>query len=371
MLFTRGILGSVLLSPSVVGHLHNFYSGFYSGNSLYGIQFDELSSQLTVVYNGTLDVQSSQWIATDKLHRNLYIADDTRYDSYAIRSDKSLVYQGSASIPGSCDWALYIVSSTEPPFTAFGAPYSKGCPGQVITADATGTLRSVVANISYSSISGVHGLALSSDNRFIYSADDMGSAVWVHSYDAISNKVSMVQQLNVTGNPRHLTVHPHGSYVYVVLETSNEVAVFNRDLISGRLSATNTTFSLLPSGFSSPATYWADEVIFSVAREGSYPKYLFASTRALNSTFQGFVTAFSLDSDTGAIKDRLFLLPTTGSGGGSNAVSPAIFSEEYFAIADAGDNFVEVWKLHESGTMASVVAHLDIDESPSNLVWMD
>lgn len=117
-------------------------------------------------------------------------------------------------------------------------------------------------------------------------------------------------------------------------------------------------------------TYWADEVILSVAQEGSNPKYLFASTRALNTTTEtGFVSAFSLDSVTGAIKDRLFLLPTTASGGGSNAVSPAIFSEQYFAIADAA--FVEVWKLNESGTTASVVAHLDIDESPSNIVWID
>lgn len=216
----------------------------------------------------------------------------------------------------------------------------------------------------------------------------MGSAVWVHSYDAVSNKVSTIQQLNVTGQPRHVTVHPKGSYVYVVLEITNEVAVFNRNPVSGRLSG-NTTYSLLPSGeqflafdiafclryqtgHSSTVTYWADEVILSVAQEGSNPKYLFASTRALNTTTEtGFVSAFSLDSVTGAIKDRLFLLPTTASGGGSNAVSPAIFSEQYFAIADAGDNFVEVWKLNESGTTASMVAHLDIDESPSNIVWMD
>lgn len=104
-----------------------------------------------------------------------------------------------------------------------------------------------MASIPYSSIAGVHGLAFSADNKFIYSADDMGSAVWVHSYDAVSNKVSTIQQLNVTGQPRHVTVHPKGSYVYVVLEISNEVAVFNRDSVSGRLSG-NTTYSLLPSG---------------------------------------------------------------------------------------------------------------------------
>lgn len=73
MLLTRGILASALLSPSVLGHLHNFYTGFYSGNSLYGIQFDDVSSELNVVYNGSLDMQSSQWIATDVGHSTILL----------------------------------------------------------------------------------------------------------------------------------------------------------------------------------------------------------------------------------------------------------------------------------------------------------
>jgi carboxy-cis,cis-muconate cyclase len=289
----------------------------------------------------------------------------------------------------------YIVASNAEPFTVFGAPYSTGCPGQVIKVGSSGTLESAEANITYSSDSGIHGLALSSDNRFIYSGDDMGTSIWTHSYDEETTSVSKLQRLNVTGNPRHLAVSPQGSFIYVILEQNNQLAVFNRDETTGYLSGRNKTFSLLPSGkttnplnktslfecsllsisnsgYSNSSLYWSDEVMFSVPQEeGKYPKYLFATVRSRTLTDPGFVAAYSLDSTTGAISDSLFIVPTTGSGGASNSITPAIFSEEFFAIADAQGNFIEVWKLGEGTTTATVVAHLDVSDSPANLVWVD
>ncbi|CAI7615755.1 unnamed protein product [Penicillium manginii] len=266
----------------------------------------------------------------------------------------------------------FIVASTAKPFTVFGAPYSTACSGQVIKVGSSGTLKSVEANITYGSDSGIHGLALSSDNRFIYSGDDMGGSIWTHSYDEATNSVSKLQQLNMSGNPRHLAVSPQGSFVYVILEQNNQLAVFNRDETTGLISGRNKTFSLLPSGYSNSSLYWSDEVKFSVPQDrGKYPKYLFATVRSRTSTDPGFVAAYSLDETTGAISDSLFIVPTSGSGGASNAITPAIFSEEYFAIADSQGNFIEVWKLGEDATTASVVAHLDVAESPANIAWVD
>jgi len=68
MFLSRGLLTIASLSPLVLGKVHHFYFGCFSGDSLYGIQFNELKSELSVVYNGTLDVQSSKWIATDVCH---------------------------------------------------------------------------------------------------------------------------------------------------------------------------------------------------------------------------------------------------------------------------------------------------------------
>lgn len=142
----------------------------------------------------------------------------------------------------------YIIASIDPPFTVFGAPYSTGCPAQAISVDSSGALRSVVANLTYDNGSGVHGLAVSRDNRFVYSADDMGSSVWTHLYDPATNKAAVLQRSNVTGNPRHVVVSPQGHFVYVVLEETNQLAVFDRDETSGLIGAVKKTFALIPSG---------------------------------------------------------------------------------------------------------------------------
>lgn len=115
--------------------------------------------------------------------------------------------------------------------------------------DDSGTLQEAFANVTYNSAAGVHGLGLSYDNEFIYSADDMGNSVWMHSYDSVTGTVTEVQSLSApTGaNPRHLAVHPNGQWVYVVYEEASEIAVFKRDNTTGKLTDTNTTYSLLPS----------------------------------------------------------------------------------------------------------------------------
>lgn len=143
----------------------------------------------------------------------------------------------------------FIVASTTEPYTVFGAPYSPGCASLAITVNS-GTLQSSFATLDYDSTAGVHGLALSPKDDFIYSADDMGNAVWVHSYNKSSGAVEEVQYITApTGaNPRHLAVHPNGGFVFVVYEELNEVAVYGRDVANGKLTSMNTTYSLLPSG---------------------------------------------------------------------------------------------------------------------------
>lgn len=88
------------------------------------------------------------------------------------------------------------------------------------------------------------------DNSFIYSADDMGNAVWSHTYNSTTGKIERLQKINApTGaDPRHLAVHPNGVWVFVLYEKSNQLAVYRRDAATGMLHDTNTTFSLLPAG---------------------------------------------------------------------------------------------------------------------------
>ena len=133
-------------------------------------------------------------------------------------------------------------------------------------------------------------------------------------------------------------------------------------------------------GYTNTSSYWADEVKFSIPASNSSsssnssstsPKYLVTGTRSRTSSLTGCISAFALDASTGAITKQLFLLPSTASGGSANAVAPAPFSEEVFAITDAGSNFVEVWKISGNGTGAEAVAHLGLDSGPANVVWVN
>jgi carboxy-cis,cis-muconate cyclase len=268
--------------------------------------------------------------------------------------------------------ANFISVLTAEPYTVFGISYGGGCPTLAISVDDSGSLESSFANATYNSAGGVHGTGLSANNDFLYSADDMGNAVWVHSYDSATGTIEEVQYLAAASgmNPRHLAVHPGGSWVYVVYEEGNSIAAYSRDQSTGELTFTNTTYSLLPSGFTNSSSYWADESLFSIptTNSTSSPKYLIAATRSRTVGIPGYVSAFALDS-TGAITSQLFLVPTTNSGGSANAVSPAGFSEEYFGITDSGSNFLEVWKIADSGSSAAPVAHLALQSGPANMVW--
>jgi carboxy-cis,cis-muconate cyclase len=305
-----------------------------------------------------------------------------RWDSYIL---------GHTNIWHLGDNANYIIASTAEPYVVFGAPYSTGCPAQMMSVNDDGTLSAVIANATYSSSSGVHGLALSSDNEFLYSADDMGNAVWVHSVNITSGEVAEVQYLAApTGaDPRHIVVHPAGNYAYVVFEALSSIGVYSRDTSTGELTYTNTSYSLLPSSksfryrgkdiadiyvaYTNTSSYWADEVNFSVNSSGT-PSYMYAATRSRTTTIPGYISAFSIDTETGAIHEQLFLKETTGSGGSANSVTAAPFGEEYFAITDSGSNFVEMWMItvNETGSATGkAVAHLDLDAGPSDVVFYD
>ncbi|KAG7406451.1 Carboxy-cis,cis-muconate cyclase [Fusarium oxysporum f. sp. rapae] len=359
-----------LLAASAVAEVHYLFSGFFAGSTIAGIEFDDEALSLTLVKNiSSASDDGSKWIALDARKKNLYVGTTGFFQSYKVTKDLGLSYKSNISLSSDCNNANFITTSSKSPFAVFGTPYGGGCPTVAISVDKTGTLQKSFANATYNTKGGVHGTALSPKNDFLYSADDMGNAVWVHSYNRESGKIEEVQYLAAEegSNPRHLTVHPNGKWVYVVYEEANSIAAYKLNTKTGKLEFRNETYSLLPSGFTNSSSYWADEVLLSTPAEESSPKYLLAATRSRKTGVPGYVSAFSLDAGSGAIKEQLFLQETTNSGGSANAVSPASFSEDFFAITDSGSNFIEVWKIKNKS--ASAVAHLNLENGPANAVW--
>ncbi|OQD93455.1 hypothetical protein PENSOL_c032G09820 [Penicillium solitum] len=342
----------IQLARSVAGGKHHFFTGAFTGSDVFLMEFDDLSDKLTLLANESTVGDTTKWISFDAQKKNLYVAQDSFYGSYAIGSNLTLTYKSQINLTEDCQNANFIVGSLQAP------------------RFREGSLKAVTANITYNTNAGVHGLAVSAKGNFIYSADDSGDAVWVHSYDNTTQTLTKVQRVSApTGaNPRHLAVHPKGLYVYVVFEETTALGIYRRNPTTGRLTYTNQTYSLIPSPFTNTSSYWADEVAFSTFEgSGSVPKYLLASTRSRSTTEKGYVTVFTLDPESGSIEEKLLQLPTTGSGGTANSVSPAPFSGDYFAITDSGSDFVEIWKI--KNRTAEAVAHLDLSVGPANVAW--
>lgn len=253
------------------------------------------------------------------------MAGDGIYQSYTIGSDQSLTFAGAnVSDTTSCTLGVSLVVQTVSPYSIFGVAYDSGCSGVAISVDSSGALVSQIANLTYDTSAGIHGLAIAPDSQYVYSADDMGSRVWAHSYDgdASVNYSSVVELQELSGaGARHLTVHPNGLWVYVVFESANEIGVFSRDADTGDLTDTNTTYSLIPDDLSANSSlYWSSDVAVSNTSSTS-PKYLLAFARAKSTDNNGWVNGFALDEETGAITERIFVEEASGSGGTTVSVN--------------------------------------------------
>lgn len=277
---------------------------------------------------------------------------------------------------GNCTGSpIFQVADTQPPYAVYGCynGANAGC-GSVMSVDQdTGTLIETIQNYTNDEDSAVHGTAISPGPQFLFSADDAGNQLWSHRIDSTTGEVTFISKLegpSEGADPRHVAVHPNGTYIYVLLEGSSEVAVYTYDATTGVPAFTNVTYSLLPSPSYNTSLYWADEVALSPSG-----KYLWATNRGRSSGTLGYISAFTLTED-GAVVDQNFLVETTNSGGAANAVAPSPFSDRFVALTDSEVGFVEIWELAANASTATMIAHLDVIDNTSgtgccaNAVWI-
>ncbi|KAK0714188.1 Lactonase, 7-bladed beta-propeller-domain-containing protein, partial [Lasiosphaeria miniovina] len=282
---------------------------------------------------------------------------------------------------GACKNATsaFVEASPWPPYTVYSVswPGPNAC-GMALSVDDSGALGGVTHSWKYGSQSGVHGLALGrrGNDTFLYAADLSGDAVWTHRIDGQTGAVVEVGKKampRTNMHPRHVRVHPNGTYLYVVMEAANSLVAFGIDDISGAAHDAGKEYSLIPTG-NNNKNYWSAEVMLSPSG-----RYLWATARAQrNVDVVGYISCYLLAAD-GAIVKLMFMVPTTTTGGWANAISPAFWSDEYAALADTPTGYVQIWKLSEPkdtpqgveyGT-AKAVARVDIGDGGccANAIW--
>jgi carboxy-cis,cis-muconate cyclase len=99
-------------------------------------------------------------------------------------------------------------------------------------------------------------------------------------------------------------------------------------------------------------------------------KYLFATSRSNNFNVTGYIAAFALGPN-GNIERQICLNPTPTSGGHSNAVSPCHWSDEWLALTDDQEGWIEIYRWKDE--FLGRVAHCDVKEPGfgMNAIWYD
>lgn len=186
---------------------------------------------------------------------------------------------------------------------------------------------------------GSHGIDLSPDGSVCYVPDIGRNCIWTMNVDPDSGALSLGEKSMAprsNDGPRHTLSHPDGRYIYSLQEHSSMVDVFEliKDAKGTRLEWRQGV-KIIPQS-DDESLYWADEVRLSCSvpnLDGEYPRYMFASTRGLASSTQGWVAVFQLDKSglvvsqdrdaKSELGDALCLWQTPTSGGWANAIEPS------------------------------------------------
>jgi carboxy-cis,cis-muconate cyclase len=122
-----------------------------------------------------------------------------------------------------------------------------------------------------------------------------------------------------------------------------------------------------------PKLYWADEVRLSTGPDCEKPRYMYASTRGLESHTKGYVAVFSLNADgTLASETVIDIWETPTSGGLANAIEPAPWrkgqneDEEFLAMTDSQEGWVFI--LSFDGESITEVTRLNLGKTDEDEV---
>ncbi|KAI5778397.1 Lactonase, 7-bladed beta-propeller-domain-containing protein [Geopyxis carbonaria] len=368
----------LILLPTALGAtVHHLLTGAFQGTkSLHTLTFTPSTTTLNLT--AALPAHAAHsWLTLSHDRANVFgvFLSTPNISTYSLSPAGVPSYTSDVPLGGGCTPpAVYTLQSPFAPYCVYATGYGGACGAVIAVDNATGALAATLQTFGYDAASGVHGAALSADGRFLYSADLRGNAVWGHSVDPASCRVATAWKVPVEkagSGPRHTVVDPKGEWLYVLMELSNELVVY--DLRGGRDVAPvqAASYSLVPDGAVN-SEYWSAEVAFSASG-----KWMWASSRGrTGSGKEGWVNLFEI-AESGGIARMVVRVPTAGTVEGYlNQLSPSPWSDEWVAMADykpTGDGYVAMWRFDEVAETVEMVARVDVDDGGccANVVWYD
>ncbi|KAI9151837.1 carboxy-cis,cis-muconate cyclase [Paramyrothecium foliicola] len=304
--------------------------------------------------------------STQHAKKAIYGAAMKKWSSFAVESPTSI-----AASPDTNTRAIFLLAARKPPYAVYCNPfYDHAGHGAVFSADpSSGALAANVQNYPYQPDTGIHGMVFDPSETYLYSADLRANKLWVHRRRAPGPELDLVGSVDCPDprdHPRWVAMHPSGNYLYALMEKGNRLCEYLIDPATHMPVYTHRHFPLIPPGIPDRWTQYRADVC-ALSHSG---RYLFASSRANSFSLTGYVAAFRL-TDAGAIDTQLCLNPTPTSGGHSNAVSPCDWSDEWLAITDDQEGWLEIYRWQDE--FLARVARVRVPEPGfgMNAIWYD
>ncbi|OAA70307.1 3-carboxy-cis,cis-muconate cyclase [Cordyceps fumosorosea ARSEF 2679] len=351
--------------------------------AIFTFAFDDEALTLKLVKRTAIpEDEPISWMTFNHDKTAIYGAAMKKWSSFAVHDATTIEHQAShpmlhdpaAASPDANTRAIFLLAARQPPYSVYCNPfYRHAGHGTVFSTSAsTGALLSSppARHYPYQPDSGVHGMALHpSDERFLYSADLPANKLWVHHLPdpaAAPNLVAAIDAPDARDHPRWVALHPSGAHLYLLMEKGNRICEYALDPATKVPAYTGRHFPLIPPGVPDRWTMYRADVC-AVSHSG---RYLFASSRANSAELTGYVAAFKL-ADDGRIERQILLNPTPTSGGHSNAVAPADWTDEWLALTDDEQGWLEVYRWQDE--FLARVARVRVPEPGfgMNAIWYD
>ncbi|CAI4219997.1 unnamed protein product [Parascedosporium putredinis] len=319
--------------------------------AIFTVAFDDEALTLTLVQRTEIpEDEPISWMAFDHAKKNIYGAAMKKWGSYAVKTPSEIVHETSqplgvdpqANSKETNTRAIFLLPAKQPPMPSTATPSTSTPATATSSSSSTGALETNIQNYEYQPNSGIHGMVFDPTETYLYSADLTANKLWCHRKDPAdpdSGKVVLVGSVDAPGEKDH----PAGSPCTPPATTYAHAHLHPPPL------------PLIPPGIPDRWTMYRADVC-ALTFSG---KYMFASSRANSFDLTGYVSAFKL-ADSGSIERQILLNPTPTSGGHSNAVAPCDWSDEWVAITDDQEGWIEIYRWQDE--FLARVARLRIPE---------